>query len=101
MSHGIYLSRTWTVREGSEGEFLRLWREGVDQLARQLPHATFRLWRDAHERTHFQSVGGPVASEDELDAIRGSESFHASMEAIAKVLESVEVTSYELLEEIG
>jgi hypothetical protein len=89
------------VQPGREDEFLRLWREGVADLARQLPHATFRLWRDAHDPLRFQSVGGPIASEAELDVIRGSESFRASMDAIAETLESVEVTAYELLEEIG
>jgi hypothetical protein len=89
------------VQSGREDEFLRLWREGVADLARQLPHATFRLWRDARDPLRFQSVGGPVASEAELDVIRGSESFRASMDAIAETLESVEVTAYELLEEIG
>jgi hypothetical protein len=89
------------VQPGREDEFLRLWREGVADLARQLPHATFRLWRDAHDPLRFQSVGGPIASDVELDVIRGSAGFRASMDAIAEVLESVEVTAYELLEEIG
>jgi hypothetical protein len=89
------------VQPGREEEFLRLWREGVAELARALPHATFRLWRDAGDPQHFQSVGGPVASETELDAIRGSESFRASMDALAETLESVAVAAYELVEEIG
>jgi hypothetical protein len=97
----VYLSRVWRVKQGSEDEFLRLWREGVADLARQLPHATFRLWRDARDPLRFQSVGGPVASEAELEAIRGSDSFRASMDAIAEKLGSVEVTAYELVEEIG
>jgi hypothetical protein len=89
------------VQPGREAEFLRLWREGVADLARQLPHATFRLWRDARDPLRFQSVGGPVASKADLDVIRGSANFRASMDAIAQVLESVEVTAYELVEEIG
>ncbi len=89
------------MREGREAEFLRLWREGVADLARQLPHATFRLWRDRHHPLRFQSVGGPVANDAELDAIRGSDSFRASMDAIADTLESVEVTAFELVEEVG
>jgi hypothetical protein len=89
------------VQPGREDEFLRLWREGVADLARELPHATFRLWRDMRDPLRFQSVGGPVASETKLDAIRRSESFRASMDAIAETLESVEVTAYELVEEAG
>jgi hypothetical protein len=89
------------VKQGSETEFLRLWREGVADLARQLPHATFRLWRDAHDPLRFHSVGGPVASDAELDALRGSTGFRAGMEAISEVVESVEVTAYELVEEVG
>jgi hypothetical protein len=84
-----------------EDEFLRRWREGVAELAEHLPRATFRLWRDPHDPQRFQSVGGPVATRAKLDAIRGSEGFRASMDAIADVLESVEVSAYELVEEVG
>lgn len=97
----MYLSRVWRVKRGSEDEFLRLWREGVADLARELPHATFRLWRDTRDPGCFQSVGGPIASEAELEATRGSESFRASMDAIAETLESVELTALELVEEVG
>jgi hypothetical protein len=96
----IYLSRTWSVRAGLENEFLRLWRLGVGDLARRLPDATFRLWRDTRDPLRFQSVGGPISSQAELDTIRGSESFLASMDALAEVLESVEIASFELVEEI-
>jgi hypothetical protein len=96
----VYLSRVWHVKPGSEDEFRRRWLDGVDELARLLPQATFRLWRDAEHPGRFHSVGGPVAS-DELDAIRGSEGFRRSMDALAEVLEDVEVSAFELVEEIG
>jgi hypothetical protein len=91
----------WRVRDGREDEFLRLWREGVADLSRQLPDATFRLWRDAHDPLRFESVGGPVESREELDAIRRSGGFRARMDAIADTLESVEMTTYELVDEVG
>ena len=91
----------WRVKAGHEDEFVRLWRAGVADLARQLPHASFRLWRDPRDTLRFQSVGGPVESEDALDTIRGSESFRAAMDALEETLESVEVGALELVEEIA
>jgi hypothetical protein len=84
-----------------EEEFLRRWREGADELARQLPGATIRLFRDTRDPLRFQSIGGPVASEATLDAIRESEGFRASMDSIAETLESVEVSALEVLVELG
>jgi hypothetical protein len=96
----MFLSRVWRVKPGREEEFLRLWREGVAEIARALPHATIRLWRDAQDSTRYHSVGGPATGE-ELDALRGSDAFRASMEAISEAIESVEVAAYELVEEVG
>ena len=96
----MFLSRVWRVKPGSETEFLRLWREGVAHIARQLPHATIRLWRDAQDPTRYHSVGGP-ATREQLDALRRSDAFRASMSAIAETIESVEIAAYELVEEVG
>lgn len=88
------------MKAGREREFLRLWRAGVADIARQLPNATIRLWRDAQDPTRYHSVGGPATAE-ELDALRGSETFRASMAEIADTIDSVEIAAYELVEEIG
>lgn len=88
------------MKAGHEDEFLRLWREGVAEIARQLPHATIHLYRDAQDPTRYHSVGGP-ATREQLHALRGSEAFRAGMEAIAEAIESVDVSAYELVEEIG
>ena len=88
------------MRPGREEEFLRLWRAGVADIARQLPHATIHLYRDTRDPTRYHSVGGPATAE-ELDALRGSETFRASMEALAETIESVDVAAYELVEEVG
>ena len=83
-----------------EDEFRRLWRDGVAELARQLPDATIRLFRDTEHPGRFHSIGGP-ASETELGSVRESEWFRRAMAAIADVIENVEVSAYELVEEAG
>jgi hypothetical protein len=100
LGQAVYLSRVWHVKPGREDEFRRRWRDGVDDLARQLPGVTFRLWRDAEHPGRFHSIGGPAES-DVLDAIRGSASFRRNMDAVAEVLEDVEISALELVEEIG
>ena len=97
----IYLSRVWHVKPGLEDEFRRLWLAGVRDLERQLPDARFQLLRDTEHAGRFHSIGGPATSTSEVDAIRRSDSFQSGMDAIAEVIEDVEIAALELVEEIG
>lgn len=97
----IYSSGVWTVQEGREDEFRRIWEGNVTMLPAEHPGLVARLLRDADDPRRFVSVVGPWRGIEELDAVRGSAAFEESLERAREVLDDVVVSTYELVLEVS
>lgn len=97
----MYTSGTWIVKSGKEEEFARRWQESADQAVLQNPGVTFRLLRDVENPRRFVSVGGAWRNAEQIAAARNSPSFQEAMAAIDEILESADLSTYDLVAEIS
>jgi quinol monooxygenase YgiN len=97
----VYTSARWTVKEGNEDAFARRWQASADQVALEHPGITFRLLRDTSTPQRFVSVDGPWRGQEQIDAVRELPSFQEAMTEIEGLVDSVEVSTYELVVEIS
>ena len=97
----VYTAGVWNVKEGREDEFARRWQESVDAAALELPGIVFRLLRDVENPRRFVSNAGPWRSLEQVNAIRSSEAFQQSMASMAELLDSYEVSTFELVLEVS
>lgn len=97
----VYSSGSWTVTQGKEQEFTRTWESNVTLVPGEHPGVVFRLLRDVGDPQHYVSLVGPWKSLAELEAVRATPEFRESMERTRKVLESVDVMTYELVVEVS
>jgi quinol monooxygenase YgiN len=97
----VYTSGIWTVKAGREEEFARTWQESVDRLVLEFPGVTFRLLRDTENPRRFVSFGGAWRNAEQIAASRSLPAFQEAMAAVQELLDSVEITTYELVAEIS
>ena len=97
----MYTSATWIVKSGQEDEFERAWQRGVDQMALENPGVTFRLLRDVEHPLRFVSIGGAWRSAEQIAAARGAASFREALAAIDELVESRELSTYDLVLEVS
>jgi heme-degrading monooxygenase HmoA len=97
----VYTAGVWLVKEGHEDEFARRWQESVDRLALEFPGITFRLLRDTGDPRRFVSVGGAWRAPDQISAAQGLPAYQESMDAIDEIVDSAEISTFELVAEIS
>jgi quinol monooxygenase YgiN len=97
----MYTSAVWNVKAGMAEMFERGWQSSVDRMSVELPNVTFRLLRDTQNPSRFVSVAGPWKGPEQWDAVRSSEGFQSAMAAMADVLESSEMATYDLVVEVS
>jgi heme-degrading monooxygenase HmoA len=97
----IYSSGIWTVKEGLDDDFVRMWESDVMTLPADHPGLVPRLLRDVDDPRRFVSLVGPWRSREALEAVRSAPEFAAGMERAQEVLESLEVFTYELVVEVS
>ena len=97
----MYTSGTWIVKAGQEDEFARAWQESVDKLSLEFPGITFRLLRNQENPRRFVSVGGPWRNAEQVEKARSLPSYQESMAEVERILESGEISNYELVAEVS
>ena len=97
----MYTSGTWIVKKGHDDEFARKWQESVDAVSLEFPGITFRLLRNQEDPRRFVSVGGPWRNAEQVEKARSLPSYQASMAEVERVLESGEISTYELVAEVS
>ena len=97
----MYTSGVWMVKEGHEDEFARTWQESVDKLSLEFPGITFRLMRNQENPRRFVSVGGPWRNAEQIAQARSLPSYQESMAEVERILESGEISNYELVAEVS
>jgi len=97
----VYTSGVWVVKEGNEEEFARRWQGSADQVALEFPGITFRLLRDLENPRRFVSLGGAWRNAGQIAAARNLPSFREAMASIQDLLESGEISTFELVAEIS
>jgi len=97
----MYTSGVWNVKAGREDEFARGWQATVDRTSLDHPGVAFRLLRDVDTPGRFVSVVGPWRNREDFESVRASDAFKASIEAMSEVLDSWEISAYELAVEVS
>ncbi|MGH3136608.1 MAG: antibiotic biosynthesis monooxygenase family protein [Gaiellaceae bacterium] len=97
----MYTSGVWNVKAGREDEFARGWQATVDRTSLEHPGVAFRLLRDVDKPGRFISMVGPWRSRAQFESVRASEAFRESMSAMSDVLDSYEISAYELAVEVS
>lgn len=97
----IYSSGVWTVKEGREEEFARMWEADVTMLPADHPGLVPRLLRDLDHPRRFVSLVGPWRNLEELETVRASPGFREGMDRAQELLESLEVSTLELVLEVS
>ncbi len=96
----IYTLGIWTVREGSEDEFVEAWTRMADETRLQFTSATGTLLRDADRTNRFISFG-PWESADQVAQWRASSAFIAGQARLRPLLESFEPHTMDEVERRG
>ena len=97
----MYTSGVWVVNRGHEDDFVRRWQTAVDRLSLQFPGITFRLLRDVDNPQRFVSVGGAWRNAEQIAVARSDPTYQEAMEEVDKLLESGEISTFELAAEVS
>jgi len=97
----VYTTGVWVVKEGHEDEFVRRWQEGVDNLVLQFQGVKFMLLRDRENPGRFLSLGEGWRNVEQIEAARSTPAYQDSMASIWRLLESGEISTYELAIEVS
>jgi quinol monooxygenase YgiN len=97
----VYTSGVWNVKAGKEHDFARGWQASVDRMSLELPGIVFRLLRDEDSPTRFVSVVGPWRNREQYEATRSSAQFQEAVASMADLLESYEISVYDLVAEVS
>jgi quinol monooxygenase YgiN len=91
----------WVVKEGRQDEFSRRWEESASSLSHEFPDITFRLLRDRENPQRFVSLGEGWRNIEQVEAARSLPSFQDAMSSIWRVLESGDLSTFDLVVEIS
>jgi quinol monooxygenase YgiN len=97
----VYTTGTWIVKAGREEEFARRWQESVDSVSLENPGISFKLLRDRENPRRYLSFGEGWRNPEQYDAVRESPGFQDSLASIWRLLESGEMTTFDLVAEIS
>lgn len=97
----MYTSGVWVVKQGREDEFARRWQESADRLALDFPNVKFMLLRDPENVQHFLSLGEGWRNAEQIEVARSTPSFQDSMASIWRLLESGEISTFDLVAEVS
>jgi len=97
----MYASGMWTVKKGHEEEFARIWQAAADEASLQFPGVTFRLLRDVENPRRFVAFSGAWRNAEQIATARGLRSFQELMAQAEKIVESAELSTFELAAEIS
>lgn len=94
-----YTSGIWTVKPGSEEQFIAGWSELAAWTGREVPGSMWaKLLRDTGTPNRFISFG-PWQSLDAIEAWRSHPGFRERVQGIRELLESFEPSTLELVAE--
>lgn len=96
----IYATGIWTVRQGGEEEFVRIWRDMAQGMADEFAVVP-RLMRDVEQPGLFFTISGPWRDADQVSEALASPRFADARTALRDHLESIAISTYELVAEIG
>jgi quinol monooxygenase YgiN len=97
----IYTTGVWTVKPGSEDEFVRIWEQMAEGMSSEYLGVVPRLLRDLEHPSRFVSVAGPWRRPDQVAEALASERFQDARASFQAHLESIEVSTYELVAEVS
>jgi heme-degrading monooxygenase HmoA len=97
----VYTSGVWNVKVGKEDEFARGWQASVDRISLEHSGVVFRLFRDVETRGRFVSLVGPWRSREQVESVRASDSFRKTISEMSDVLDSYELSAFELAVEVS
>lgn len=97
----MYASGAWIVKKGHEEEWARMWQAAADEASLQFPGVTFRLLRDVENPRRFVAFSGAWRNAEQIAAARALPSFRDAMVASQKIVESVELSTFELAAEVS
>ena len=97
----MYTSGIWNVKAGREDDFARTWQASVDRMSLELPGIVFRLLRDEDVPSRFVSVVGPWRTREQFETTRSSEGFQAMVASASELLDSYEISVYDLVVEVS
>lgn len=97
----MYTSGVWVVKKGHEDEFARMWQASADQGSLQFPGITFRLLRDVDDPQRFVSLAGAWRNAEQIALARSAPSFQQSLADMEPILESGELSTFELAAEVS
>lgn len=97
----MYASGVWIVKKGHEDEFANIWQAAADQGSLQFPGVTFRLLRDVENPGRFVAFSGAWRNAEQIAAARAMPSFQEAMTSAQKIVESVELSTFELAAEVS
>jgi quinol monooxygenase YgiN len=97
----MYTSGVWNVKAGMDDEFARGWQTNVDRTSLEHPGVVFRLLRDIERPGRFVSIVGPWRNREQIESVRASETFKEAVSAMSDLLDSYEISAYELAVEVS
>ena len=97
----MYASGMWIVKKGHEDEFARIWQTAADEASLHFPGVTFRLLRDAEDPRRFVAISGAWRNAEQIATARSSSGFQEAMAQAEKIVESIELSIFELAAEVS
>lgn len=95
----IYTTGIWTVRQGSDDEFVRIWRDMALGMADEFAVVP-RLMRDVDHPGLYFTIAGPWRDAQQVSEALASARFADARTALRDHLESIAISTYELVAEI-
>lgn len=96
----IYTTGIWTVRQGGEEVFVRIWRDMAQGMADEFAVVP-RLMRDVEQPGLYFTIAGPWRDADQVSEALASSRFADARAALRDHLESIAISTYELVAEVG
>lgn len=96
----VYTAGVWTVREGREEDFIRLWKQLGADTVEGFPNAAGTLLRDRERPTRFISFGR-WQSVEEVERWRSSPAFREVVREMGAVLDDFEPGTFDVVVKIG
>jgi quinol monooxygenase YgiN len=97
----VYTASVWVVKAGREEEFERRWQESADHLALDFSGVKFMLLRDRENPRRFLSLDEGWRNPEQIEAARSTPSFQDATASIWRLLESGEISTFELVAEVS
>jgi quinol monooxygenase YgiN len=97
----VYTSSVWLVKDGREDEFERRWQESADNLALEFSGVKFVLLRDRENPRRFLSLDEGWRNTEQIEAARSTPTYQDAMASIWRMLESGEISTFELVAEVS